>query len=210
MNTAPAASAPLAPARRHRLWPWVLGICLTPVVVLALAAASFVTLEHDAAVLRRHVMAATAVGWDTKIQMSLGRLTLGAVRAGLGFVHNDDVADARCALAAIGHASVGVYERTPGRNDWSRERLLHDTDEAMQKRGWMRLVGVVDHQDTVLIYVRPDIVADEPVEICLAVVHGRELVVASTSVDAPALAELVEKHSPGDLQHRLRLARFRL
>jgi hypothetical protein len=200
---------PQAPAvRRRRIWPWVLGICLIPFVLLAIAAASFFTLERDAAALRTHVMAATDAGWGTKVQMSAGRLALGAVRMGLGFVHNQDVADARLALAAVRHASVGVYERTSSTAQWSREQLFADTDKAMQKRGWTRIVGVADKKETVLIYVPQDIDPDKPVEICLAVVSGKKLVVVSTSVDASILAELVARHSTDDVKHHFRFARF--
>ena len=79
----------------------------------------------------------------------------------------------------------------------------------MGKRGWTRMVGVADRKDTVLIYVPQDMAGDGPVEICVAVVNGKELVVASTTVDAAALAELVEKHSADDLRGHLRFASLR-
>jgi hypothetical protein len=208
MNPVPPTSSP----RRH-VWRWVflgLGLCLAPFVVLAAVAVSFLTLDRDAAVLRKQVMAVTDHGWNTKVQMSVGRITLGAVRTGLAFVHNKDIDDARLALTAIKHASVGVYERRPGRADWSRQQLFAEADQAMQDRHWTRLVGVADHKDTVLIYMPADFDPDDPVEICLAVVNDRELVVVSTCVDASILAELVEKHSADDLKSRLHLAKLRL
>ena len=208
MNPVPSASTP----RRH-VWRWVflgLGICLAPFVVLAAVAVSFLTLDRDATVLRQHIMAATDNDWNTKVQMSLGRITLGAVRTGLAFVHNKDIDDARLALAAVRHASVGVYERRPGQTDWSRQQLFAETDKAMQKRHWTRLVGVADKKDTVFIYMPADFDPDDPVEICLAVVNDRELVVVSTCVDASILADLVAKHSADDLKNRLHLAKLRL
>jgi hypothetical protein len=201
--------APPAPARRRLIWPWVLGICLTPFVLLAVVAASYLTLDRDVAVLRKHVMTATDAGWHTKIQLSIGGLTLGAVRTGLWFAHGREVADARLALEAIRHASVGVYERTSAPAAWSREQLFTSADQAMQRRGWTRLVGVADGKDTVLIYVPQDIAPDEPVDVCLAVVDDNELVVASTSVNAAALAELAAKHSPGEIKRSVHLANFR-
>ena len=205
-------SIPQTPAPRRRVWRWVLlgvGLCLAPFVVLALVAASFLTLDSDAAVLRKQVMAATDSGWNTKVQMSVGRVTLGAVRSGLWFAHGKDIADARLALAAVRHASVGVYERKAGSAEWSRGQLFTNTDQVMTRRGWTRLVGVADHKDTVLIYVPQDLDPEGPVEICVAVVNGRELVVVSTSVDAAKLAELAARHTPDDVKHQLRLAKFR-
>ena len=77
MNPVPQATAP----RRH-IWRWVLlgaGLCLTPFVLLAMAAASYLTLDRDVRVLRQHVMAATDAGWNTKVQVSIGRATLGTI-----------------------------------------------------------------------------------------------------------------------------------
>ena len=205
--------APQAPAPRRHIWRWVLlgvGLCLAPIVLLGIVAASFLTLDRDAAALRKQVMAATDSGWHTKVQLSVGRATLGAVRCGLGFVHNKDVADARLALAAVRCASVGVYERDAGTAAWSREQLFVETDRTMAKRGWTRLAGVADNKDTVLVYVSRDIAEDEPLDVCVAVVNGKELVVVSTSLDAAQLAELVAKHAPDDLKRHLRLAKFRL
>lgn len=200
----PTPQTPAAP--RRRIWPWVLGICLTPFVILAVAVASYLTLDSDAAVLRRHVMSATHSDWHTKVQFSVGRITLGAVRSGLLFVRNSEVADARLALAAVKHASVGVYELDRSSAKWSREELFVNTDRAMQKRGWSRLVGVSEKQgkETVLVYVSDETEEDEPLEVCVAVIDGREMVVVSTSVDPDVLAQLVEKHTPSDIKLAMR------
>jgi hypothetical protein len=202
---------PPTPTPRRHVWRWVLlgaGICLTPFVVIAVAAVSFLTLERNASVLRNQVMDATDAGWSTKVQVSVGGLTLGALRQGLRFVHNKDMAEARLALGSVRHASVGVYERTSAGTSWSREQLFNDTDRVMQKRGWVRLVGVADQKDTVLIYVPQDMKDDEPIDLCLATVSGKEMVVVSTSIDATKLAELVELHSGGDIKNHLHFAKF--
>ncbi|MDB6164889.1 MAG: hypothetical protein JWQ83_29 [Lacunisphaera sp.] len=200
------------PAPRRRIWRWVLigvGLCLAPWLALAVVVASYLTLDRDVAVLRQHVMAATGASWCTKVQMSVGRTTLGAVGAGLDFVHHRDMADARLALSAVHSASVGVYERTSGTANVSRGQLFNETDRAMEARGWTRLVGVSDRKDTVLIYVPQDMEGDGPIDICMAVLSGKELVVTSTSVDASALAELVAKHAGEDMQGHLRFAKLR-
>ena len=203
---------PQTPAPRRHVWRWVLlgaGICLTPFVVLACVVFSFITLERDAAVLRGHIMDATDAHWSTKVQMSIGPVTLAALRQGLRFVHAEGIVDARLALGAVHRASVGVYERTAGGTNWSREELFTETDKAMQKRGWVRMVGVADKKETVLIYVPQELDTGGPVDLCLAVVSGKELVVVSTTVDADKLAEFVEKHSTDGVQGHLSFARFR-
>ena len=208
MNPVPQSSAP-----RRPVWRWVLlgvGICLTPFVLLAMVAASYLTLDRDVAMLRRHVMDATDAGWSTKVQMSVGRFTLGAIGQGLRFVQHKDIADARLALRAVKHASVGVYERAAKEDTWSREELFTETDRAMQKRGWTRMVGVADQKDTVLIYIPTDMKEDGPIELCLAVVSGKELVVASTSVDPEALSAIVAKHAGEDVRKHLRFSKLKL
>ena len=205
-----ATTATPAPRRRLRWWLLVgLSLCLTPLLGLALAVASYLTLDRDARIRRQQVMAATAADWSTIVQLSVGDMTLGAVRSGLWFAHGKQVVEARLALAAVRQASVGVYERKTGTAPWSREQLFINTDRAMHKRGWTRLVGVADQQDTVLVYVPRDLSPDKPVDICIAVVHGQQLVVVSTSVDAAKLAELAARHTPAGVRHHLHRAQFR-
>lgn len=203
-------SNPETPASRRHVWRWVLlgaGICLTPFLLLGLAAVSYLTLDRDVRVLREQVMAATDAEWSTRVQMSVGRVTLGAIGQGLRFVHHKDIANARLALRAVKQASVGVYERTAGGTNGSREQLFVETDRAMQKNGWIRLVGVAERGGCVLVYVQDDLDEDEPIDICVAVVSGKEMVVASTTIDAEALGELVAKHTGDDIKGRLHFAK---
>jgi hypothetical protein len=209
MNPAPQVTP--AP-RRRRLWPWVLlgaGICLSPFLLLGVAAVSYLSLDRDVRVLREHVMDATDARWKTKVQMSVGRLTLGAVGQGLRFVDNKDMADARLALGAVKRASVGIYERTAGSSQLSPEDFFVKTDRAMQKRGWTRLVGVSEKKEAVLVYIQEDLDADEPVDLCVAVVNDREMVVVSTTVDPDAIQALVARHAGDDLKRNLRFAKLK-
>lgn len=209
MNPSPSAT----PTPRRHVWRWVLlgaGLCLAPFVLLAVAVVSYVTLDRDVRVLRNHVMEATDARWDTKVQMSVGRMTLGAVGQGLRFVDHKDMDDARLALRSVKHASVGVYERRSGGKDWSREQLFVETDRAMQKRGWTRMVGVAEKKETVLVYVQEDLDEDDPFEICIAVVNGKEMVVCSTTVDAEALGDLIAKHTGDDVKRHLRFSKLKL
>lgn len=200
-------------APRRAIWRWVLlvaGICLAPFLLLGAIAVSYLTLDSDVRALRKQVMAATDASWHTKVQMDVGQVTLGAVNQGLRFVRHKDMADARLALSAVKHVSVGVYERTSERADCSSERLFVDTDRVMQRRGWTRLVGVADHKENVLIYARDRSGDNEPLDLCIAVVNGRELVVVSTSVDPSALGELVERHAGDGWKRQFRSSKLGL
>ena len=173
-------------------------------------ACSFLILDRDADVLRKQVMAGVHGDWQTRIQLSLGRVSIGAVRTGLAFVHNEKIADAKLALHALKTANVGVYQRnnTSKGETWSREQFFPSTDKAMGRRGWVRLVGVMDKKDTVLVYVPADFDAAGPIDVCVSVLNCRELVVVSATVDAAGLAALMEKYAGDELKQGLKLARF--
>ena len=199
-------------ARRRSVGWWIAlgtGLLLTPLVVLGFAAMSVMTLDRDAAFLRREVMAATDAKWHTKVQVSAGWITLGTVRTVMRFIQAEHMDDARLAMKAVRRASVGVYESKSGWDDLSVTQLFNQTDQAMSKRGWSRMVGVADHDETVLIYASDRIGSSGRIDLCLAVVDGNQLVVVSTNVDASVLAELAERHIPeGGLRGKLKHAKL--
>jgi len=205
MNPTPATPTP---ARRSYTRWIVAGLILlvAPVFIVAAGVFSLLTLDRDAALLRRGVMAATGSDWHTKVQMNLGWGTLGTARTILRFIEHKDIADARLALKAVHSASVGVYERKVRDDDADLNQMLVHTDKMMEKRGWSRLVGVVDGRQTVLVYTSDPVKSGDKIDLCLAVVDGKELVVVSTRVDASVLAELVEKHTPGGFREKLKFA----
>lgn len=201
MNTT-ASSSPVAPRRRR--WPWIVALLLAPFVILAVGLASYVTLDRDASILRRQVMAATNSEWTTKVQVSVGRGTITTVRAGLSLVDQPEIEEARGALRAVKCASVGVYARSSDEVTWSSSALLADTDSVMSRRGWTRLVGVAGHKETVMVYVPAKVKEDGPIDVAIAVVDGRELVVVSATIDADALGEFVERHAGDRFDGKLR------
>jgi hypothetical protein len=208
MTTPPESANPMAAPRRRRLWPWIIGLCLAPFVVLGVAAYSYLTLDRNAAVLRQQMMASSPSAWHTKVQLSTGRLTLGVIRQGLRLVYAPKMAEARLALAAVRRASVGVYETAEPVKEIASTGLVERTDAAMQRRGWTRLVTVFDHDDKILVYVPQDDGSAETIELCVAVLDGRELVVVSTTVRAGELAALIAQHRPGDWRNEFgRVAR---
>ncbi|MCF7686761.1 MAG: DUF4252 domain-containing protein [Cephaloticoccus sp.] len=189
--------------RRRRIWPWVVAaIVLTPVVVLAVTAYSYIHLERDADRLRHQVMKHHQADWQTRVQLSVGSATLASLRGCLQLVPHKDIAEVRQALAAVRQASVGVYEIPARQSRVTRASFLVDTDRAMATDGWVRIVGVVDGDEKVMIYVPED--SDEPERFCLAVVTDEELVVVSATVDPEALASLIEHHAGRNLHQSFR------
>lgn len=179
--------------RRRRIWPWVLGaVIIAPVVMVAAVAYSFVGLDSETATLRRHLMQVTGAEWDTRVQLSLGRVSFATLRGALSFSTQDEIAEARLALKGIKRASVGVYELRGAAKAWSQAELMHAADAVMQRHGWDRIVGVMDDGDTVMIYMPAK--TGEPREVCVAVVSKRELVVVSAGLNPEALVQLAKRH----------------
>jgi hypothetical protein len=196
------SAAPHPPQPRRQIWPWVVGIILTPFVVAGLAVVSVLRLNADAAHLRDELMSATGGGWHAKVQLTLDRPLLAAARTGIACLH--DVPDeARQALRAVRSASVGVYERKDGRSRQPREPLWAAADRVMSRRGWTRVVGVSDTNDTVLIYVPTGRADAKPARVCLAVYNGHELVIVAGGFEADALADLVARETGGRLPFKL-------
>ncbi len=183
------APAP-SPPRRRQVWPWVVGLLLTPFVALALLIASALRLNADATALRRTVMGAVDANWHTRVQITVPSALLSLVRTGIGFAH-EVPAEARSALRAVTSASVGVYEGGSTVTAEERARLIAAADQAMSRRGWTRIVGVVDHDDTVLIYLPAGSGRSKPSRVCLAVCHERGLVVVAARFRPDALADLI-------------------
>jgi hypothetical protein len=204
--TTPSVSPESKSDRRVLRW-LLIGFLLmiTPVVVVGVGVASMLGLSSDAAVLRREVMAATDTEWHTKVQVSAGWLTLAAVRAGLCFVDHEHMDDARDAVASVRKVSVGVYERVGRAEKWSRAQLLAKTDERMRKRGWTRLVGVTEEGQAVLVYSSDAEKDGDRLDLCVAIVDGRDMVIVSAKVDTDGLMRLAERHLPeGKLREKFK------
>jgi len=189
------------PKSRRRLGWWILlglGLFLTPFALLGVGILSMIRLDHDAAVLKSEVMAASDADWHTKVQVSAGWMTLGTVRTALRFIEHEHMDEARLALRAVRRASVGVYECYGRKAPIADGQLLKRIDESMRRRGWSRLVGVAEGRETVMVYASDDISSGNRIDLCIAVIDGNELVVVSTNVDAAPLTELVAMHLPKD------------
>ena len=199
MNNPPLLAVP---PRRHRIWPWIVAILLTPVVFAGWFAWSLFHLNSEARLLRDELAAATGGGWHTKVQIHASPVLLLAVRAVVS--HVDDVpADARQALAAVRSACVGVYERTEDPGLRSGPAPWAEIDARMARRGWTRVVEVIDAREQVLIYLPADRTQARPSRICLAVHDGRQLVVVAGTFRPDALAGLIGRELDSRLPRRL-------
>ena len=147
--------------------------------------------SSDLGALRDSVMKSAPVKWEEQIEIGVGPLTLNLARAGLCFVDLDP--EARAALNAVRGAEVGVYKLRGGHQPLGHAALLAAADRAMARRGWDRMVGVVDRRELVAIYLPAKACSARNLKLCLLKVSGEELVVASARSNLEPLMEMAER-----------------
>lgn len=177
MNPPPTPPLIRPPASRGWFW-FGLTVLLLPLVafsVIALGVASYFHLGSDTRALRNGLMKANGGEWRQYIGLNVGGLTLGAVRAGLSFAPLD--AKAQAAVRTVRGVEIGIFELAPGAKPPNRAAMLTDADAAMQARGWERVVGVLDGEDLMGVYVPGTNLSVRQLKCCVAVFDGRRLVV---------------------------------
>jgi hypothetical protein len=185
---------------RHRIWPWILAIlfaiCMLPVLLVA----THIGLTSEAKVLRDELKTATGSTWSTRVQFSSGPFLMPVARAVVSLCNVDD--DARYAIAAVRSASVGVYEIDRAGVADGLAPALTSLDKRMERRGWERLVTVIDGGENVVIYAKVGDRLSDVMRVCVGVVTGKELVVVSATLRPDELMPILEKHIQ-KARHRL-------
>ncbi len=182
------------PSRRklwHRILFWILAVVGLSAVVVAAVAINTVTLNRDARLMRNEIVAAIDSPTRTQIQLTIGPAVVACVRVGLAFCDHVPP-EARLALKAVNAASVGVYKLSsrsrPG--EFPGAKLFAMSDRLMNRRGWMRVVGVNHEDESVLIYM-PSNTRDHGLQrVCVAVCKRDQLVIVSASGTTDSLVEL--------------------
>ena len=192
MKQPPVISSARPRARRLWLWGALAALVLLPFVVLAAGVASYFHLSSDTKALRNSLMRSASVQWRPQIVLNVGNGTLSAVRAGLSFVELD--AEARAALRAIRGAEVGIYQLASGEKSPDRAAMLAAADAAMNARGWDRVVGVLDGQDLVAVYVPGKTASARRMKCCVMVFDGQEMVLVSARANLEPLLQCALDH----------------
>lgn len=160
-------------------------------------------LGSDAQALQQSLAKSIGADCDRVVELSVGSLTLGLVRAGSTFFELDD--EARTALGVFRGAEVGVYQLKMS-EPWNVASALEAADRAMERRGWDRVVGVLQQKELVGVYVTRNTSRSDLLEVCVCVVQPREMVVASVRADANSVVELAGQvaRSEGVFADRMR------
>ncbi len=169
-----------------------LALGLLLIILLVVGVISPVRLGRDAGALRNSVMKSAARRFDKKIEVNVGSFTLNLARTVLHFVPLDP--NVCPALQAVRGAEAGVYQVEPGQRPLDHASMLCAADEAMTRRGWDRVVGVMNPHELVAVYVPGNVHTPRDLKVCLAVMERGQLVVASVRSNLEPLLELVLNH----------------
>jgi len=192
------------PSRWQRFWIAVLVVFVLGPVLLAgavtLAVLNALYVGSDTAALREVVAPSPATGWHKEAEFHVGWLPLALARTTLRFAPVDP--EVRLALRALRNAEFSVHARHADGPSADRGAMLSDADRVMETRGWERLVGVVEHQDLVLVYVPKNLSSAHDIQACVLVLEPRHLVVASARADLEPLLELALRRPEWQEGHR--------
>jgi len=174
----------------NTLGKWLLRIFLGS-FVLALAAPialAFAVLHvsGDTRALRNAVIHGDGARWKKQVEVNVGSLPLWAARCVLPFTGAPP--EAREALSAVRSVEVSLHELREAEPD--RARIMREADEMMHKRGWDRVVGVLDHKTAVAVYALPESGRGGNVKVSVLVLEGKQMVAVSGRAKLEPVFEL--------------------
>jgi len=198
MTTAPGREAPAsassAAAGRQKFWLvtcyllLVLGLFSLPLLG-ALGIASYFRLSSETRALRSSVMESVPGHWDKQVAVNVGGFTLGLARFVASFFNLPP--EAKAAMQCLDGGDVGVYQLRGSSPAVNYSGMLASADQAMKRRGWERMVGVVEGRQLVAVYLPHDLPSTKRIECCVVVLDGPDLVVVSAHGNAEALLALM-------------------
>jgi hypothetical protein len=170
------------------------------VVGIASGVASYFRLSSDTQALRNGLMEASGAEWQRQICANIGGLTFGAVHAGLSFVPLEP--EARAAVRAVRGAEVGIYRLSSETNLPDNAAMLAIADRVLSSRGWERVVGVMDEEKLVGVYLPAKTISARRVKTCVMVFDGQRMILVSARANVEQLLECLDDKI--DLSDKLR------
>jgi len=168
-------------------------------VVMVLGVVSYFHLSSDTRALRNGLVEASGVEWRQQIGLNIGGFTFGAVRAGLAFVPLDP--EARAAVETVRGAEIGIYELASATKRPDCAAMLEVTDRVLRGRGWERVVGVMDGENLVSVYMPAKTISARRVKCCVMVYDGQRMIVVRAAANVKPLLECLRNQS--DIHARL-------
>lgn len=136
------------------------------------------------------LLAALPGEWQTCIRVSAGSPLLALARAGLAVAEVPP--EARAAVGVVRSVKVSLH-RFAGRAP-ARSTLLACADQVLSRRGWERVVGVIEGREMAAVYTQTTASSPRQWPVCVVVLTEEELVMVTTVGDPEAALRLVRDH----------------
>jgi len=201
----PISAPPFIRSSNEYRWLWVLlAVVILLPVLLVFGIASYFRLSSDTRALRSGLIKASGAEWRQQFAFNVGGLTCGAVRSGLSYVNLNK--EARAAVQTVRGVEVSILRLAGGEKSPDCATMLGAADSALSQRGWDRVVGVVDGDDMVAVYVSNKTTSWQRLECCVVVFDGDHMIVASARANLQPLLDCVlDEHG---LRGKIRLPRL--
>jgi len=184
----PISAPPFIRSSSEHRWLWVLlAVFILLPILLVFGIASYFRLSSDTRALRSGLIKASGAEWRQQFAFNVGGLTCGAVRSGLSFVNLNK--EARAAVQTVRGVEVSILRLAGGEKSPDCATMLGAADSAMNRRGWDRVVGVLDGEDMVAVYVSSKTTSCRRLECCVVVFDGEQMVVASARANLQPLLD---------------------
>ena len=197
MNQPPVITSRPIPPGNWWVVPLVGALALAAVPVsLVLLVWSCLRTGSDATALRQAATQASGIKWERQVELSAGRIPVALARFGLNFAPLDPTA--RQALSVVRSAEVAVFDAPERHPESERATILQEADATMKKRGWERIVSVLQDDAVVAIYTPQSASSHDDLTLCVLVLSDDKLVVASARANPAPLLELIRNQMPRD------------
>ena len=123
---------------------------------------------------------------EEKIEMGVGFFTVGLAKLGARFVELPP--EVRGILGSVDGVECSVYELRGGESNFAE--VLSKADESMEKRGLDRVVGVLEREQLIAVYVPRKMKSHRDMSISVMVLTKRELICASARGDLDSVMQL--------------------
>jgi hypothetical protein len=164
-----------------------LGCFLLAVAAPVAIAFAVLHISGDTRALRNVVIHGDDARWRKQIELNLGSLPFTAARLAMPFI--DVNPEVKLAVSAVRGLELSVHELKSSEPD--RARILAESDAKMTKRGWDRVVAVLDGHTAVAVYTQTD--GGAALNISALILDGRQMVAVTGQGNLQPLYELAMK-----------------
>jgi len=142
--------------------------------------------SSDTRALRDVGLEFVGTGAEEKIELGVGFLTVGLAKLGARFVEMPP--EAKAILGSGKNVECSVYEVRARKQDFAE--VMTQADKAMSKRGADRVVGVIDGEQLIAVYVPRDADSIRNMSMSVLVLTKRELICATARGDLDAVVAM--------------------